>query len=63
MGPGYEHVGILYDERMVQLEDLRAYARTGRHPIEEMRAARQQMRRMESVTSRRMSVASAITDV
>jgi hypothetical protein len=62
VGPGFEHVGVLYDERLAALEDLRAYLLTGRHPREEMRVARQQLNRIESVVSRRTSVMSAATD-
>jgi hypothetical protein len=62
IGPGFEHVGVLYDERMAVLEDLRAYLLTGRHPREEMRVARQQLNRIESVMSRRASVMSVATD-
>ena len=39
VGPGWERCGALYDERLADLEDLAAYAVTGRHPRDEMRAA------------------------
>jgi hypothetical protein len=32
VGPGYEQFGILYDDTLSDLEDLKAYLITGRHP-------------------------------
>jgi hypothetical protein len=55
VGPGFEHVGNLYDERLADLEDLKAYTLTSRHPKEDMHKAKQLMPRSESVMSRRLS--------
>lgn len=55
VGPGWGGVGSLYDERLAELEDLRAYARTGRHPKEEMRKARAALANAESLMARRQS--------
>lgn len=48
VGPGYESFGILYDDTLSDLEDLKAYLHTGRHPKLDMRKLRTRASRVES---------------
>lgn len=55
VGPGYENFGILYDDTLSDLEDLKAYLNTGRHPKLDMRKLRTRMSRAESGLSHKHS--------
>jgi hypothetical protein len=48
IGPGFENFGILYDDTLSDLEDLKAYLHCGKHPKLEMRKSRRRMSRGES---------------
>jgi hypothetical protein len=50
VGKGYEHFGILYDDTLSDLEDLKAYLITGRHPKQDIRRLKTRMSRAESDT-------------
>ena len=63
VGPGWEHLGALYGEKLADLEDLRAYLLTGSHPVEEMRRARHLLPRSDSQLSSRPSSAASMADV
>eukprot|EP00892_Ulva_mutabilis_P012806 jgi/Ulvmu1/9899/UM057_0056.1 len=56
VGPGFENLGFLYDDTMGDLEDLREYCISGRHPKLELRkSSRRTMTRAESSLSTRRS--------
>ena len=59
IGPAWAHLGSLYDDRLADLEDLRAYCKTGRHPKEEMRRAKLALATAESIASRKLSSSSS----
>jgi hypothetical protein len=46
---------MLYGEHLADLEDLKAYILTGRHPKEDLRRAKQAMARTQSSESGRQS--------
>ena len=55
VGPGYENFGVLYDDMLSDLEDLKAYIHTGRHPKLDLCKTRTRMSRAESGMSQRLS--------
>lgn len=48
VGPGYENFGVLYDDTLSDLEDLKVYLHTGRHPKLDLRKLRPRTSRAES---------------
>lgn len=63
VGIGFENLGFLYDETMADLEDLREYCISGRHPKLEMRKlSRRTMTRADSSLSMKRSSGSGIAE-
>lgn len=56
VGPGFENLAFVYDDMMADLEDLKEYCISGRHPKLEMRkSSRRTMTRAESSLSMKRS--------
>jgi hypothetical protein len=53
---------MLYGEHLADLEDLKAYVLTGRHPKEDLKRVKQALGHTESLVSSRLSDASSFTN-